>query len=339
MRDRDGAGQLFHPGFAPVAAVALVISSAWSGTAGAAPVPSARSRPIPATTTATLPSLTQLPATRPITAVSAGDGSGTRLGPWRADYRFGVINGFGGEGLATVTEAEQPTIDLRGSLSIPAGLVALGWTHIGDPGSWRGDVFDAYQAGRATRVSDAKMFRVTAASGQVTDYVHRLVPVEAVNNSFAAISPDGQWLVSGEWHTERRLLVFPTPLVNPEAPASHAGDLPLAATISLDRPVRDVQGCAFTSPTVLLCSSDDPGTDLWPTDHQLLEVRLPHALDGSATTATVTSLGRLPEQSICPGTFEPEGIDYEARTGELRVEVNPPAPCDLTTTVYDYRRA
>jgi hypothetical protein len=252
-----------------------------------------------------------------------------------------VINGFGGEGLATVSAGGSHTIDLRGALSIPAALVSQGWTHIGDPGSWRGDVFDAFQAGRATAAtgsSGAKMFRVTTAAGRATDFVHRLVPGEAINNSFAAISPDGQWMVSGEWNTERRLLVFPTPLVNPAAPVSRAGDLPLAATISLDRPVRDVQGCAFTSPTVLLCSSDDPGTDLWPTDHQLLEVRLPHALNGSATTATVTSLGRLPEQSICPGTFEPEGIDYEATSGELRVEVNPPAPCDLTTTVYDYRR-
>jgi hypothetical protein len=308
------------------AVVALVTMSTWSA----------------AGTASAVPSLTQLPATRPATASSAGDGPGTRLGPWREDYRFGVINGFGGEGLATVTDHGQETIDLRGSLSIPAGLAAQGWTHIGDPGSWRGDVFDAYQSGRATGatgMSGSKMFRVTTASGQATDFVHRLVSGEAVNNSFAAVSPDGQWLVSGEWHTETRLLVFPTPLVNPEAPASRAGDLPLAATISLDRPVRDVQGCAFTSPTVLLCPSDDPGKDLWPTDHQLLEVRLPHALDGSATTATVVSLGQLPEQSICPGTFEPEGIDYEARTGELRVEVNPPAPCDLTTTVYDYRRA
>jgi hypothetical protein len=70
-----------------------------------------------------VPSLAQLPATRPVTAVSAGDGSGTRLGPWRADYRFGVINGFGGGGLATVTEGIDDgarTGELRVEVDPPA---------------------------------------------------------------------------------------------------------------------------------------------------------------------------------------------------------------------------
>jgi hypothetical protein len=153
------------------------------------------------------------------------------------------------------------------------------------------------------------------------------------NNSFAAVSPDGRWLVSGEWFTERRLLVFPAP-----TGAAPAGPLALAGQITLDRPVNQIQGCAFVAATRLLCVSDDPGTTLWPTPFPLLQVDLPAPLDGATTTATVTDLGGLPLVSRCRGAFEPEGIDDDRATGTLRVEVAPPSPCSVAMTVYDYRQ-
>lgn len=98
----------------------------------------------------------------------------------------------------------------------------------------------------------------------------------------------------------------------------------------LPHPVRDVQGCDFTSATRLLCAADDPGTDLWPTPKQLSQVDLPRPLDGRAITGHVTSLGELPMQSLCSGTVEVEGIDVSG--SQLLVEVTPPSPCNIAAT-------
>lgn len=241
-----------------------------------------------------------------------------------------------GQGLATLTwPGGASSVVYRGDLSIPLRLLFKGWDHIGDPGAGghpggaRDYLFDAYQGPDTAR---AKMFEVTTPAGQHYDFVHQLVSGEAYNNSFAAISPDGNWLVSGEWGTMNRLLVFPAPLLNAAVPAASAGkDLPLAGYIELPTPVDNVQGCDFESPTVLLCSSDGAAAK------DILQIQLDHALGtgmpaGSDRALTVTVLAHIPLQSECRGTFEAEGIDYHA--AQVRVEVLPPLPCVLTTRVY-----
>ncbi len=55
------------------------------------------------------------------------------------------------------------------------------------------------------------MFAVTTFTGTRYTYVHTLDAGEKINNSFDAISPDTQWMVSGEWGDQSRLQVFPTP--------------------------------------------------------------------------------------------------------------------------------
>jgi hypothetical protein len=103
---------------------------------------------------------------------------------------------FADEGVTTVFEPRQGTYELyRGFLSIPSNLAAQGWAHIGDPDSVRGYIFDAYQGPSS---GNSKMFLVTTPSGDSFEYVHTLVPGELYNNSFAAISPDTQWMVGGE---------------------------------------------------------------------------------------------------------------------------------------------
>jgi hypothetical protein len=92
-------------------------------------------------------------------------------------------------------------------------------------------------------------------------------------------------------------------------------------------------------PTTLLCTTDDPMSDLWPTPQQLLQVRLAGPLTGVDTTAEVTSLGQPAMESLCQGTFEVEGIDYSAITGDLLIVVVPPKPCRLWTTIYQYRKS
>jgi len=133
-----------------------------------------------------------------------------------------------------------------------------------------------------------------------------------------------------------RLLVHPMPLLNPNAPGAGM-NLPLSATINLNRPVRDVQGCTFITPTQLLCSSDDPAGELFGMTKPLLRVDLAAPLAGIDVTGYVTALGKLREVSWCSGTFEVEGIDYDDATGDLRAEVIQPGFCAFSTTVWRMR--
>ncbi|MEV8566213.1 hypothetical protein AB0436_11665 [Streptomyces sp. NPDC051322] len=228
----------------------------------------------------------------------------------------------GGEGLASRADG---SLLFRGLASIPVALRVKGWNHVGDPDIAQGDTFDAYQGGDG---ATSKMYAVTTSDGRRYEYVHPLDPGEKLNNSFATVSPDTQWLVSGEWGDQDRLQVFPTPLLNPATPRT-GGALSQAGRITLDRTVSDIQACDFVSGTRLVCVSDDAGKDL-------LQVDLPHPLDGTAVTGTVTTLLQLPTRSICSGTFEAEGVDYDAGSGTLRAEVVQPGVCAVSTTVYSY---
>lgn len=241
----------------------------------------------------------------------------------------------GNEGIATVHPATGASHQyIVGTLSVPVDLAAQNWGHIGDPDSSQGYIFDDFQYTGSNPT--AKLFRVTTPAGQHYDYTHTLVSGEEMNNSWVAVSPDSQWMVNGEWDTMTRFLVFPTPILNSSTPQT-GGALALAPfQITLDHAVRDVQGCTFDGATTLLCSADDTGTDLFPTTKQLIEVDLSHALDGSAVTGHVTSLGQLPLNSICSGNFEVEGDDYDPATGDLRVLIIQPGVCEVVTDLYTF---
>ncbi|MFD8216627.1 hypothetical protein ACFV2U_23465 [Streptomyces sp. NPDC059697] len=230
------------------------------------------------------------------------------------------------QGLASVEVPAGSPNHYTGIGTIPIGVSSRGWNHVGDPdASYNGYYVEPYQADSGS----SKMFRVQAPGGAWSEYVHALSPGEALNNSFDTISPDGQWMVSGEWGTMTRLLVFPTPGVN--ASTSPSANLPQASTINLDHAVRDVQGCDFVTATQLLCSSDDPAGTLFGITKPLLQIDLSAAPSGSGdVTGHVTALRQLPLRSSCSGTFEAEGIDYDRRTGTLRVIVVSPGFCVLT---------
>jgi len=259
----------------------------------------------------------------------------TALGPWQLVGKAHRPVWFADEGLATVTRHDgRQRLVYRGDGSIPLGLRCHGtWVHIGDPDSRGGVLVDCYQGKPG---ASAKMYRARGAGGSRRDYVHPLAAGERMNNSFVAISPDGPWMVSGEWGEMQRFLVFPTPGLNSSASSSA---LSLAATLELDHAVRNVQGGVFVDPVTLLCSTDDPGTALWPVARQLLQVDLERPLDGGQINGRVSCLGALPLESYCRGTFEVEGIDYDPGSGVLRVVVIPPRPCKwASVTVYSYRR-
>ncbi|MFF4710506.1 hypothetical protein ACFY2V_03735 [Streptomyces eurythermus] len=239
------------------------------------------------------------------------------------------------QGLTSVEVPANSPNRYTGIGTVPPGPAGRGWNHVGDPdASYDGFYIEPYQRDSG----NSKMFRVQAPGGAWSEYVHTLGPGEALNNSWVAVSPDGRWMLSGEWGTMTRLLVFPTPGVNPAT--SPSADLPQVATVRLDHAVRDVQGCDFTGPTTLLCSSDDPEGSLFGLTKPLLQVDLSAPPDGTAdVTGHVTAVRQLPLRSSCQGSFEAEGIDYDRRSGVLRVIVVSPGFCVLTDSkTYKFTR-
>ncbi|MGH3736171.1 MAG: hypothetical protein ACRDT6_11210 [Micromonosporaceae bacterium] len=225
-----------------------------------------------------------------------------------------------GQGLATIERNGGTEIRYTGFSTIPWDVANRGWNHVGDPDSVGGYYIEPYQRDDNT----AKMFRVQAPDGSWAEYVHAVPGWEMGNNSYTAIAPSGSWMLAGEWGTLDRILGFPTPGINPIA--SPSKDLPYWFAVRLDRPVRDVQGCDFYTPTVLLCSSDDPAGELYGITKPLLRIDLERPLDGGDVAGRVTALRQLPLSSGCSGNFEAEGIDvHPDRT--LRVIVLSPGWC------------
>ncbi|MGW7258763.1 hypothetical protein [Streptomyces sp. NPDC054834] len=239
------------------------------------------------------------------------------------------------QGLTSVEVPAGSPNRYTGIGTIPSDVSSRGWNHVGDPdASYGGYYIEPYQRDSG----NSKMFRVQAPGGAWSEYVHTLGAGEALNNSWVAISPDGQWMLAGEYGTMTRFLVFPTPGVN--ASTSPSANLPQVSTINLDHAVRDVQGCDFSGPTTLLCSSDDPEGTLFGVTKPLLQVDLSGTPNGTAdVSGHVTALRQLPLRSGCSGTFEAEGIDYDRRTGTLRVIVVSPGFCVLTDSkTYKFTR-
>ncbi|MFI7501057.1 hypothetical protein ACIBVL_21650 [Streptomyces sp. NPDC049687] len=230
------------------------------------------------------------------------------------------------QGLTSVEVPANSANRYTGIGTIPLSVSTRGWNHVGDPdASYDGYYVEPYQSDSGT----SKMYRVQTPGGTWAEYVHALGSGEALNNSWVAVTPNSQWMLSGEWGTMTRFLVFPTPGAN--ASTSPSANLPQVSTIRLDHAVRDVQGCDFTGPTTLLCSSDDPAGTLFGITKPLLRIDLSAEPNGTSdVTGHVTALRQLPLRSSCSGTFEAEGIDYDRRTGTLRVIVVSPGFCVLT---------
>jgi hypothetical protein len=265
------------------------------------------------------------PPTRPLSA--------TGIARWHKIGSYTQNTLMAGEGVATVTGRGHGSRELyRGLLTIPKNLAAQGWGHIGDPDAANGDVFDDFQGPGS---GHTKMFLVTKPSGATEEYTHTLVRGELYNNSFVAISPDSQWMIAGEWETMTHFQIYPTPLLNHKTSA-HGGALRLSGYIKLDHKVNDIQGCDFTSKTVLICASDDDTQTLFSNQKPLLEVDLRRALGPGSVTGHVIDLGSIPQTSTCTGTFEAEGVDYDVAKRILRVEIIQPAACILKTTIDEY---
>jgi hypothetical protein len=263
-----------------------------------------------------------------------------QINGWHVIGQTSEPDAIAGEGVATVRAPGKPMwIDYTDGATIPASIINQGWGHIGDPDSWRGYIVDPYQQPASVTPVTKKMFMVTTPSGAQYEYVHQLSDDEIGPNAaaFDTVTPDGQWMVSAELAPVTRLLVFPTPLINKQT-APTGGDINVASRILLNHMVRNLQGCDFVNATRLICASDDSNNDIYPTSKPLLQIDLKHPLNGKDVTAKVTSLGQIPLASACTGTYTVEGVDYDTVTGDLRVEVDAPSPCNTDITIYTLHR-
>ncbi|HEX4724721.1 MAG TPA: hypothetical protein VH333_19535, partial [Pseudonocardiaceae bacterium] len=142
--------------------------------------------------------------------LAAPTAGATQIRGWTVVDQTSVSDAVAGEGVATVrVPGQPPRIDYTDGATIPAPIVAEGWGHIGDPDSLHGYVFDAFQ--QVVPTPTQKMFMVTTPDGQQFEYTHVMADDEQAVNAaaYAAVSPDGQWLVSSELAPVTRLLVFP----------------------------------------------------------------------------------------------------------------------------------
>jgi hypothetical protein len=130
-----------------------------------------------------------------------------------------------------------------------------------------------------------------------------------------------------------RLLVFALARLTTPLPASTSSDLALASTIQLTHPMRDVQCCAFISAPRLLCSTNDPSTDLYAAPRQLVLVTLSHGLDGHALLGTPQLVAASPSASNTNVAGEVEGIDVHGK----RVLVSVVGPDRSIAVLYEHR--
>jgi hypothetical protein len=255
---------------------------------------------------------------------SARQTTGRAPATWRLRTFFTEPITTAGEGVASYPGGR---VLFRGFAQVPAAVAQLGFNHVGDADIDRsGDIYDAYEDDHPGPA--AKLFTITTPNGRVSYYPHPLARGEEFNNSFVTVSPNDRWLVSGEWDTERRLLL----LSNPKGRRS-GSSIPLAGTIVLRRPLYHVQGCDFFDAVTLICSTDD-------TVHAVVKVTLSARLHRGTNHATERRLLIPREVSKCPGTgFESEGVDYNAHTGRLTLGINEPGTCVGTTDINVYTLA
>ncbi len=271
-----------------------------------------------AVVSAVAPSVAAAATPKPDASGRAGAAAAT----WTLQTFFTEPLSVAGEGVASYPSGK---LLFRGFAQVPAPVSQLGFTHVGDEDIDRsGDVYDAYEDDHPDPT--AKLFTITAPDGTVSYYPHPLARGEEYNNSFVTVSPDDRWLVSGEWNTERRLLLLSNPKGRPSGTS-----IPLAGTIALRPSLYHVQGCDFFDAVTLICSTDGPV-------HAVVKVSLSAPLHRGRNTATDRRLFIPREVSKCPGTgFESEGVDYNTRTGRLTLAINQPGTCIGTTNVNVYK--
>lgn len=144
---------------------------------------------------------------------------------------------------------------------------------------------------------------------------------------WVAVSPDGTWVVTGEWHPMDHVIVYRAATLRSQHTVGPEARIPL------DVPFNDVQGCDFDGPRVLVCASDDADAG-----RLLYAITLSRPLQGETLpplTARVEPLFPVPlPEMVCGQPQEVEGIDVNGDT--LRVLVL--GSCVVDSYLYRFQR-
>jgi hypothetical protein len=144
---------------------------------------------------------------------------------------------------------------------------------------------------------------------------------------WVAVSPDGEWIVTGEWDPMQSVIVYKVLDVMSEHTVHRVGEFPI------DMPLRDIQGCDFDGPQVLVCASDDSDSG-----RLIYSIVLSGPLQGDALpnlSGHVEPLFHAPvPEKRCDNPQEVEGVDVDGDT--LRVLVL--GSCLFDEHLYRYER-
>jgi len=217
------------------------------------------------------------------------------------------------------------------SFAFSKDLLDLGFDHLGDPDARGTRVYGGIEDNsnpvhpyhRGFVVYDAETLSMEGWSndpGSPDDRGDGDAP-------WVAVSPDGNWVVTGEYRPMRNVIVFRADTLVAEHTVQEEARIPL------DSPFNDVQGCDFDGPRVLVCSSNDGDTG-----RLLYALILSGPLQGETVpqiTAHVESLFPIPiPPPQCDNAPEVEGLDVDGET--LRVLVI--GSCRVDSHLYRFER-
>lgn len=221
-----------------------------------------------------------------------------------------------------------------GAFAFPQSLLDLGFDHLGDPDAHGARIYGGLEDNAEPTVDRYHRALIAYDAETLAPEGWSVDPGAADAQGdgdapWVALSPDGAWLVSGEWDPQDDLMVFRASEVGA------APEIEAVARIPLDRTIARVQGCDFDGPRVLLCASDD-GEAGKPVYAIVLSRGLTADADLGAIEATVETLFPTPLPEPLCGLAEPEveGVDVE---GDLfRVLVI--GTCLVDSHVYRFER-
>lgn len=232
----------------------------------------------------------------------------------------------------TLDRANGATIEKLAS-AFPTALASQRFDHLGDIDGFAGQIYGGLEDNgepygeryhRALVAYDAETLEPEA---YAVDPGAPDAPGDG-DAPWVTVSPDGAWVVSGEWDPQDSLLVFRRDAI------LAGGEIETVVRIPLDVPLARIQGCDFDGPRVLVCASDDAATGKL-VSAIVLSAPLGATVDLASVTAHVEPLFPvLIPPDVCGAEAEVEGVDVDG--DELRVMVI--GSCLLDTHVDRYVR-
>lgn len=248
------------------------------------------------------------------TASAAGPVYPATLGPWT--YQSTIMKGTGaeGEGYASIANTggwawaglTATKVYNSAGTQVAKLLPPAPYDHIGDPDAYGWYLYIPLQRNDGGQTLAFQIRNMLNGSVSINEWT---VPSGYMtNNSWIAISPDGKWLLNGGWGNMNYFTAFARP--------TGAGTSTLAFKITLDRTLRNIQGCDFISNLRMVCQDDVEGAG----NKSVWQIDINNYLTGVNRTARTTRLGDAPGDQTDPACIqgESEGVDYNTTTKVFR---------------------